>query len=348
MMMGGVHLPHFFLKKMVGEELSLQMMKRLVFIVLAFVSGFSWAALAEESSGGERQFTYPDIYYRGVEYQGTHCIPIESSKDKRELYMLKTTSRSELTDGKQHDIDVAEFFSGHRYQAKLDPIADHKLSITANSLHVDLDCGFNQFTISSAPDKSHRIDARGDYLNLERISTTGRWGNLSIDSCDGGRYGRVDCDIGTNGLSRRSSDGTVRWARILVVRAKYESGHPFYDLPNALRIEDRFDEGTLLPDGTAVLTFKGVMSVRVDLVHGSLRENRPDVTMVSLDDWATLKRIMHERWNGINRPCSNIGKYDKKCEQSLIEMYFYSLQNYLFPLNQFQLHSSGVQHGKSE
>jgi hypothetical protein len=89
------------------------------------------------------------------------------------------------------------------------------------------------------------------------------------------------------------------------------------------------------------------MSVRIDVNNGELLEQRQGVADVPLNNWAELKRIMNERWHGVSRPCKSS---DMKCEQRLIEMYFYTLQNYLFPLNQIQEPntSGGVQHGKPE
>lgn len=271
--------------------------------------------------------SYPPVGYRDHQYTGIHCVPTDTSTLIPELYLLKTTIAA-LAAGRQFDVEAAEFFSGRRYRTKIRTESDYRVVVDIAGKRQTLDC-VPRWGLGTL-DKEHPIDATGDYLVLERIGTTGAFGEFLLNNkCDAGAGGWVDCDVGTSGLSRRSANGTIKWARFIAVGVPFKDGHPLYKLPCSLDIIDEFTYGTLLNDGTAVFTYLDHMSIRIDMKTGLPIEPRPNIASVPLNDWAQLKRVLYERWNGNSRPVC--GLQDKKCWKDLTEMYFYGLQNYLFP-----------------
>lgn len=312
---------------MAGVTLSAQQLSALMTnnakqaLLVVFVCLFQSLACANTPEG------YPSVGYRDHQYTGIHCLPADASKPLPELFILKTTT-AKIAAGKQFDVEVAEFFSGRRYRTVLKPEADYRVIVESDGNRRTLDC-VPRWGIG-ALDKEHPIDATGDYLAIERIGTTGQYGDFPINNkCDAGGNGWADCDVGTFGFSRRSANGTIKWARLLAIGVPFKDGHPLYELPCALNIIDEFNYGTLLNDGTAIITYLDHMSIRIDLKTGLPVEPRPNIASVPLDDWAQLKRVLYERWNGSTRlPCA---PRDTRCRKGLTEMYFYSLQNYLFP-----------------
>jgi hypothetical protein len=270
---------------------------------------------------------YPPVGYRDHRYTGIHCLAADAAKSIAELFILKTTT-AKIAAGKQFEAEVAEFFSGRRYRTVLKPETDYRVIAKGDGNRRTLDC-IPRWGIS-ALDKEHPIDATGDYLAIERIGTTGQYGDFPLkNKCDTGKNGWTDCDVGTFGFSRRSKNGTIKWARLLAIGVPFKGGHPLYEFPFALNIIDEFNYGTLLNDGTAILTYLDHMSIRIDMKTGFPINPRPDVASVPLEDWAQLKHILYERWERNTQTAC--GPRDTRCWKDLIEVYFYGLQNYLFP-----------------
>lgn len=292
-------------------------LKRVQLVIVCLFSSITYANPPE---------SYPPIGYRDHRYTGVHCKPLNPITQTPELYILKNSGRK-IYGGKPFKAEIAEFFSGRRYLTLLKPRGASEAKVEVVGKNLILQC-FSGHVFA----KEYPVDASGDYIVQEGVGTAGSFGNTALNMqhmCDAGKNGWVDCDVGTTGLVRRSATGVIKWARLIAIGVPFKDGHPLYDLPRALNIIDEYDEATLLNDGTAVFTYMDHMSIRVDLKTGIPISSRPDVASVPLDDWAKLKQILYERREG--HAGSTCEWSNTKCWKDLIRMYFYGLQNYLFP-----------------
>ena len=290
---------------------------------------------------------YPKVYSRGPEYGGIHCFAMPLSNIVKELYLLETELR-EMPVGQKNKVSVSEFFSGKKYQAQVVNEGSYQVRLIREATSIPLQCEVGKMVRISG--KSASFNAQGDYIEDEAVdASSGKWGpevysgnnNCMVDG------GRADCDMGLHGMSRRRSDGSVVWARLLVAARLYPGGegHPVWGLPDAIEVRDANWHGTWLDDGTAIFTmdFSGSSAdygptVRVDMSTGELMDKRSDVArsdvaMVPLDDWTALKHALWERWVGKSYPCGFLGSANEvECRYKLTELYFYTQQNYLFPM----------------
>ncbi|MDB5772218.1 MAG: hypothetical protein JWM42_2592 [Burkholderia sp.] len=137
---------------------------------------------------------------------------------------------------------------------------------------------------------------------------------------------------------RSDASGNEVWARLLAVRDKKTRGHPTYRLPDIYKIDDtNFNGATLLSDGTLVLSYQDHIALRFNLKNGSRLSPHPDVSVVDLSAWAQLKKMMYDRAFGDTRACDgarpeNYSAARQPCGQPEVELYFYTLRAYLFPV----------------
>lgn len=281
---------------------------------------------------------YPKVYSRGPEYGGMHCLEMPESNIVNELYLVNIgTALNQIPNGQKRKVSVSEFFSGKQYQAQFLKDDSYNARLVHGSRTISLICDVGKM-VSFA---SRPFNAQGDYLDWERVDAeSGQWGKFSFinNKCDVDGIWQA-CDMGLNGISRRRADGSVVWARLFAAAKLYEGGqgHPVWGLPDALEVIDWTRDRTWLDDGTAIFTFqygdKYGPTVRVNMVTGALMDKHPDVAMVPLDDWTALKHSLWQRWVGKSYPCGRLGSANEvECRYKLTELYFYTQQNYLFPM----------------
>lgn len=283
---------------------------------------------------------YSKVYSRGPEYGGIHCVEMPESNIVKELYLVNMdTALNQIPKGQKKKVSVSEFFSGKKYQAQFLKDDSFHARLIQNTKTISLICFVGKLVSFG---KSHPFNAQGDYLDWEQVDAeTGKWGQLGFignNKCDVGGIWAA-CDMGLSGISRRRADGSVVWARLFAAAKLYDGGqgHPVWGLPDALEVLDSDRKSTWLDDGTAIFTFqygdKYGPTVRVNMATGALMDKRPDVAMVPLEDWTALKHSLWERWVGKSYPCGFLGSAnERECRYKLTELYFYTQQNYLFPM----------------
>ncbi|MEN3365120.1 MAG: hypothetical protein V7606_2394, partial [Burkholderiales bacterium] len=183
--------------------------------------------------------------------------------------------------------------------------------------------------------KKYPVDRDGSYIERVGVDESGKYGIDRVTAkCEVGAV----CDIGVGGLVRYDASGNEVWARLLAVRDKKTRGHPTYRLPDIYKIDDtNFSGATLLSDGTLVLSYQDHIALRFNLKNGSLLSAHPDVSVVDLSAWAQLKKMMYDRAFGDTRACDgarpeNYSAARQPCGQPEVELYFYTLRAYLFPV----------------
>jgi hypothetical protein len=279
--------------------------------------GWSFFILLSSASKLESKEIYPEIHARKIEYKLQFCTAIKQSTQTEEIYIVED---KKFITGKP--IKVVEFFSGKNYQG----IYKEKLKINKNNILTELTCGATERSVVVGA--KHPINELGEYFSVMNVDTSGNYGaNVIIDNCQIGS----DCDFGTQGLALISKSGETKWAKLIALQKNIKFNHPTYYLPELLTMRDGvFDKAILLKDDSILLGFNEHGVIRLLLTTGDSKSLPSSFAVVSLNDWANLKHILSKRFLNSTDNCKHVTQLN--CEwQRKTEMYFYTLQNFLFP-----------------
>lgn len=290
------------------------------------------AALLCFSAQGQQitdQFSlsYRPIFSRGNAHTGRHCTAVTATKPSSdEVYILKR-GVVEWQLGKTYKVSVSEFFSGKIYEANLLVGSRYGGTLISENRTVNVNCADPSRRIAIGKDQP--INTKGDYLSIVNIDASGAYGeDVAVDTCQVGSH----CDIGAQGLVLKDASGKELWGNLVAIRDTEHYGHPTYRLPNLYRIQTGgFSYATKLLDGTALLSFDDLMTIRMTLDTGAITVQHPDVSLVSLKTWAQLKKILGDRFLVADSQCSSTSPGSRCDWQRRTELYFYTLRDYLYP-----------------
>lgn len=290
------------------------------------------AALLCFSAQGQQitdQFSlsYRPIFFRENAHTGRHCTATTATKPSSdEVYVLKR-GMTEWQSGKTYKVSVSEFFSGEIYEANLLAGSRYGGTLISENRTVDVNCADPSRRIAIGKDQP--INTKGDYLSIVNVDASGAYGeDVAVDTCQVGSH----CDIGAQGLVLKDVSGKELWGSLVAIRDTKNYGHPTYRLPNLYRIQTGgFSYATKLLDGTALLSFDDLMTIRITLNTGAMTAQHPDVSLVSLKTWAQLKKILADRFLIADSQCSSAPPGSRCDWQRRTELYFYTLRDYLYP-----------------
>lgn len=305
-----------------------------IFIFIVLLSSLVVVTNLKAQTSIARQFEtykpsnyYPPIFFRGATYIGHHCIVLQTKNSvDDEIYFIKQDP-SKWIQGKSYDVNVAEFFSGETYVAHLLAESNYRGNLATKNHKVDINCADSDRSIHIG--KKEPINSRGDYLTVVNVDTAGSYGEqVNVEVCQVGSH----CDIGTQGFVLKDVTDKELWGRVIAIRDKRNYGHPTYKLPSLYGIHTGiFSSATKLLDGTALLSFENLVTIRLTLATGNMEKQTSEVGLVDIQSWAQLKKILNARFLAANNQCKGTAAITECDWQRNTELYFYTLRDYLFP-----------------
>jgi hypothetical protein len=269
---------------------------------------------------------YPSVYARNISFNGALCVPTQSRRAGYEEVFILDRSQLSKEGVSDRSVRVKEFFSNRSYSTKFKPKRPLQGSLLSPLGAIELDCRAGNKKTGLGP--NHAIADAGNYLSLVNVDSFGQYGEkIPIDNCEVGSH----CDLGTQGLALKTPNGSEVWAVLLAIRNPGKFGHPTYRLPKLNHITtDVFNDALILNDNSILLSYDELKIIRLSLESGAFHGSDKNISVIPLRDWTQLKAIFYRRYFDSASQCFD--KKIAKCDwQDRSELYFYTLQDFLFP-----------------